>query len=173
MSRKATAGAGSTYPWKRKGVQVGWIGAAGYTGPDGKRRRRVVYAQTRGEAQEKLNEVLVQHQRGELPTGPRLTVETWLLRWLKRGSWRPRTRQHYQWLIETHLVPGLGKRALAKLRPTDVDDFLAAKLKSNLAPRTVHHLRACLRNSLQEAMRDRLLTFNAAGLAHAVKVPRY
>ena len=173
MSKRAAAHAGSLYPWKRDGVQVGWTGAADITGADGTRRRRVVYAKSQAECREKLNEVLAEHQKGELPIGGRLTVEAWLRRWLDRGSWGPRTYQHYEWLVTQHIIPEIGRKPLGKLSPSDVDALLKRKLAKGLAPRTVHHIRACLRNALTIAKRDRLVTNNAATDSRPVKAQRF
>lgn len=41
-----------------------------------------------------------------------------------------------------------------------------------MAPRTVHHLRAVLRNALKEAVRNRLIPYNVAAESDAPKVPQ-
>lgn len=114
MNKRAEAHAGSIYAWKRDGVQVGWAGAADVTGTDGTCRRRVVYAKSQKEAREKLNAVLASHQKGELPSAGRMTVETWLRRWLDRGSWRPKTYQHYEWLVAKHIIHSCTPPATAR-----------------------------------------------------------
>jgi integrase len=173
MSKRAEAHAGSIYPWKRAGQQVGWAGAADVTEADGRRRRKVVYAKSQKEAREKLNAILAAHQKGELPTAGRLTLEAWLRKWLDRGNWRPKTFTHYEWLVAKHIIPSIGRKPLEKLTPSDVDAFLKAKLTAGLSPRTVHHLRACLPNALTLAKRDRLVTMNAAGDSKPIKVSRF
>lgn len=103
-----------------------------------------------------------------------MTVEQFLGAWLASSETRvrPRTHEHYAWLINTHLIPSIGRRQLEKLTPTDVEALLASKLKAGLSPRSCHHLRSLLRNALNRAVRDRLVLFNAAALADPLKVPR-
>ena len=182
MSRRGQ-GQGSLFPWKRKNPetgeleQIGWCAMAdlGYIG--GKRRRQALYGKTQREVVDRLNETLRDHQRGVLPKAGRTTLEQWLTTWLGsvEGSIRPRTLEHYRWIVREHLIPSLGRTPLAKLAPSDVETMLSAKLKpgpGHLAPRTVHHVRAVLRNALQTAERDGLVSRNVASLARAPKVPK-
>lgn len=173
-------GQGSLFPWKRRNeagelVQVGWCAMADLGIVDGKRRRKAIYGKTQREVVERLNETLRDHQRGTLAKPGRVTVEQWLKRWLQSiaGGVRPRTLEHYRWIAEEHIIPSIGRRQLSKLEPSDVEAMLNAKLRAGLAPRTVHHLRAVLRNALRKAERDRLVVRNAAALADPVKVPEY
>ena len=174
-------GQGSLFPWKRRNPktgdveQVGWCAMADLGMVDGKRKRKAVYGKTQREVVERLNETLRDHQRGTLPKPGRVTVEAWLKTWLQsiEGGVRPKTLSHYRWIAEEHLIPAIGRRQLSKLEPSDVEAMLNAKLRAGLAPRTVHHMRAVLRNALRKAERDRLVVRNAAALADPVKVPRH
>src|SRR5215470_14675695 len=127
--KRAAAGAGSVFPWKRDGVQVGWTAMADLgVGPEGKRKRKAIYGKTQRQVRDRLNEVLRDRQRGVLPTSGRLTVGDWLERWLSSvtsaGRVRPRTLDHYRWLVADHLTPSLGSKPLAKLSPSEVENAL-------------------------------------------------
>jgi integrase len=141
---------------------------------EGKRRRLSLYGRTRREVAEKLAERLRDHQRGVLPkTTSRVSTEQWLRTWLRQvaSSVRPRTLEHYQWLVETHLIPALGHIPLVRLTPSDVEAMLGLKLREGLSPGSVHHARAVLRNALRQAERDGLIGRNAAALAKPPYVP--
>jgi integrase len=175
MTRRAAAGAGSVYPWKRDGQQVGWTAMADLgVGSDGKRKRQAIYGKTQREVRDKLNGVLDKHRRGALPRSGRLTVGAWLERWLKAvdGSVRPRTFEHYDQIAHNHLIPAIGSRPLAKLMPSDVEAMLRQKLAAGLSPRTCLHLRAVLRVALRAAERDGIVNRNVAALARPVPVPQ-
>jgi integrase len=154
--------------------QVGWCAMVDLGIVDGMRKRRAIYGKTQRDVVEKLNEALRDHQRGSLPKPGRVTVEQWLKTWLTsiEGGVRLRTLEHYRWIAETHIIPAIGRKQLAKLEPSDVEAMLNSKLRAGLSPRTVHHLRSVLRNALRMAERDRLVVRNAAALAKAPKVPQ-
>jgi integrase len=91
--------------------------------------------------------------------------------------------------VRLWLIPALGRIALARLSPVDVERTLAEFLKSGrpvggtaaakgtrgrqrtISPLTVRHIRATLRMALADAERDGLATRNAAALARPPRVP--
>ena len=177
MSTRRAAGAGSILKWKRRSAktgkveQVGWMAMADLGIVDGKRGRQYIYGKTQAEVQRRLTDTLDRKDKGTLPKPGRLTVAAWLTTWLKGLDKRPRTIEHYEGNVRLHLIPGLGSKPLAKLTATDVERFLAERRQAGLAPRTVHHIRAVLRNALKKAVRNRLVPFNVAAESDAPKVP--
>jgi integrase len=157
-------GEGSIY--KRKDGR--WAGTI-TLGKDGS--RRTYYGKTRAEVAAKLKPAAGDHERGLLPTGRRQTLGAYLTSWLEdsvQGRVRPKTAEFYAMAVR-HLVAGLGKVDLDKLTPGDVERFLRSK-DGQLAPRSVHHLRAVLRAALNRALRQGLVYRNVAALAAAPKV---
>jgi integrase len=133
----------------------------------GKRKRKSFYGQTRQEVQIQLTTALHTQQEGLPIPNDRLTVRTFLERWLTevaRPSIRAKTYRSYEQLTRLHLIPGLGHIPLAKLNAHDVQVFLNRKLAAGLAPRTVHHLHARLRGALNHAVRWDLVARNVAML---------
>ena len=188
MSRKRrTSGTGSLFKWMKRlrdpktgelsaPVQVGWTGVVDLGLVDGKRKRQSVYGVNQKEVVERLNNLLRDHMHGVLSTSGRLTVAEWLASWLRAkesGSKkiRPRTIEHYRLVVDKHIVPAIGKKPLAKLTPTDVERMLGAQLRGGLSPRSVHHVRAVLRNALARAERDGKVSRNVARLAESPSVP--
>jgi len=151
---------------------------ARYTAHDheGRPIRRVAYARTRREAEDKLIELLrdrnlalVTARRGRGPT-----LGEYAERWLATRSTglRPLTAKRYSDVIRRHVIPTLGRVPLARLEIAQVNDLLAAKLTAGLAPRTVHHVRAVLRTMLNAALREGLTPRNVASLADPPRVPQ-
>ena len=171
MSNRRAAGSGGLLKWRRDGQVLGWIGVADLGIVDGKRSRQKVYGKTQAEVQKRLAEILHKKEHGTLPKPGRLTVAAWLTTWLKGIEVRSRTHEHYEGNVRLHLIPGLGSKSLAKLTAADVETFLAERRRAGLAPRTVHHLRAVLRNALKKAVRNRLIPYNVAAESDAPKVP--
>jgi integrase len=137
---------------------------------DGKRKS--VYAPTQREALEKLASLRDQQLAGRQFADERLTVGQWLTSWLQMQrppATKPKTYIAYEEHVKLHLIPALGKLALAKLTPQDVRVFMKDHLSSGFSPRSVRHYRATLRAALNVAIGDELITRNAAS---QVKPPR-
>lgn len=65
--------------------------------------------------QRRLIGALDKAERGQMPPDPRMTVETWLRRWLEESvkpNREPRTYDGYAQDIRLYLVPALGKKKL-------------------------------------------------------------
>lgn len=133
-----------------------WEGAVHMGYQDGKRVRKFVIAQTRGEAAEKLKAVQkVRDEQRPVP-GQREKLGPFLRRWLDevaRPTLRVSTYDSYDDILRCHLIPGLGRQSLAKLAPADVQTFLNQKLASGLSPRRVVYIHAVLRRGLVTAER--------------------
>ena len=148
-----------------------WRGAAslGY-GLDGRRIRKKVSGATKGEVLRKLRGL-----RGELDAGmpvpdDRLTVATFLDRWLTAslpGQVSEKTLDSYMDTVRLHIKPSLGRKVLLKLTVSDVDQLLAWKRNAGYSPNTVRIFRAVLRRALRQAEREGLVSRNAAALSTA------
>lgn len=137
-------------------------------------RRKYFYGHSKAEARKKLNEAKRQVDQG-LAVGTTIKLDKYLDLWLERVAKpkvRPRTYDYYADYIARHIAPELGGYRLTMLRPLHIEDFLARKRKAGLAPRTLHHLRAILRNALNSAVRWELIRVNPAALTEPVSVPK-
>jgi integrase len=134
----------------------------------GKRKQRSVYEATARGAWDKLQEARNGAARGILPSNP--TTGQYLARWIdaKAGAVEFTTIRRYRHIVEDHLVPALGGIPLKKVSLVDVNAMLADR--KALAPRTLHHLRAVLRNALNDAVAENLVDRNVADLR--VSLPR-
>lgn len=144
--------------------------------PTGQKRWRVVVTMPDGHRvwrraaspreAERIRRQLVEARELDLdPT--RQTLEGWLRSWIaglrsaRHQRIRPRTLDHYEMIVERHIIPALGSLRLSQVTVARVQAWLDA---DDASPRTVHHHRAVLRRALNVAVRQRLLAYNPAAL---------
>jgi integrase len=197
--RKRANGEGTIY--QRKDGR--WEGVAFVLTAAGTYRRVRTYATTREDARRKLTKLIEQSDLGIPAASSAWTVEEYLAYWLRivvLQERRPKTYQGYESVVRLHLVPGLGRRRLAKLGAQDVRMFItrlrqecqcckngwdaqreerrwcARKggrcCESKLSPRMVQWVHAVLRNALECAVREEIIPRNVASLVK-VTTPQY
>ncbi len=126
-----------------------------------------MYGRTRAEVREKADSLRQAQRAGvDLSVRPR-TVEEWLTEWLRdikgHDGTRPSTIIRYRDVVQTHLIPGLGRIRLDKLTPRDVHVFLLA-CRPRLSPGSVVKVHGVLRVALGDAERLDLVVRNVAKL---------
>ena len=149
-----------------------WVAVVSLGYKDGKRDRKYLYGKTRQEVAAKLRAAQRDQDAGRDLGTPRQTVQQFLEHWLDdvvKPSKAPKTYASYAEIVRLHAIPALGRHQLDKLAPQHVAALLKSKQQSGLSPRRVHHIRAVLRNALNQAVRWDLVTRNAAAL---VEPPR-
>lgn len=152
-----------------------WEGAAFVLTSAGVGERRRVYGRTREEAHRAVTKLVRQSHQGLPVAATSQSVEQYLTYWINevaRHRVRPLTFRTYEMFVREHLIPGLGKKRLHRLTARDIRLFLNSKREVSsrspgneakpLAPRTVFHLHAVLRNALEHAVREDLLPRNVA-----------
>ncbi len=103
----------------------------------------------------------------------RLVVRGYLEGWLRdtaQPSVRPSTFVRYRDLLTLHAIPSIGKRALARLQPLDLQRLYREKLEQGLNPRTVGHLHRVLHRALGDALRAGVVARNVCDAVRAPKV---
>ena len=107
---------------------------------------------------------------GQDPKAASKTVGDLLDAWLafKAAEVGRGTLVQYEYAAK-HLREGLGKVALAKLQPEQIDKFLRAKGESGLSPRYCKLMRTVLSMALEQGMRWRLVDSNAAKASASIK----
>ncbi len=139
-------------------------------------KRKSLYGKTRAEVAKKLTEARRAADQGLPVATGRNTVAGFLNRWLEevaRPGVRPSTFAGYRNVVEHHLIPMIGKMPLDRLTPQDVQQLLNQHVAAGLSPRTVQLIRAVLRRALGQAVKWRMLAYNAAQLVDPPKQRRY
>lgn len=167
--RRRGRGAGEGSIYKRKDGR--WCGALRTA--DGK--KKYFYGRTRDDVVQKLNRAIGRQLDGLPLPNERTTLAGYLRDWLElsaRPNVRPWTYRGYEVHVRRHIVPALGKVPLAKLTTAQVRRWVSDKLKSGLAPKTVHYMKTTLSTALNQAVGDGLLARNVAATVRTSKKPR-
>lgn len=154
--KKSSYGGGSVYPLKD-----GRYAASIKDPVSGKRIVR--YAQTKKEAEKKLDDIKFEIRQGALATGPNQTVAQFLTKWLNdvyRLEVRDSSFVQRETLLRVHILPSLGHFQLRKLNPMHVQDFYTKKLREGLAPASVDSMHALLHKAFRIAVRWKLVPYN-------------
>lgn len=141
--------------------------------PDGRPDLRTVYAKTRGEVQQKLDDIRRQLTQGAVLQRTKVTVGELLDQWLDEcvtRSLRATTVESYRQVVSAYLKPTLGKFKVADLRPEHVRRLSADLMRRELSPATVRYTRTLLHSALRLAMRMELVGRN---VTESVSPPRY
>src|ERR1700747_2507364 len=93
---------------------------------------------------------------------------TWTLKSFVQDRWLPEvrpalkysTKLHYEYIVNTHLIPQFGDMQLRLITRESVQSFLAEKLRAGLSWKTVKHIRTTLGTILRAAEADDLLSVN-------------
>ncbi len=134
--------------------------------------RKVIYANTRKEVAQKLNEALRHKQHGIQFGSDRLTVGAWLDHWLAhvvKPEREPTTYEGYEVSVRCHIKPFLGSRSLAKLQPEHVERWLQELQTENRGLRTRQFALARLRTALNLALKRGYVVRNTAQLVEMPK----
>jgi DNA-binding transcriptional ArsR family regulator len=169
MAKKRSHGEGTLYQ-RRDGR---WCGQLAVTLPDGRLVRRTVYAKTQRECREKLEQLTRQLAAGVTGAPEKVMVGAYCAQWPEANASRlqPKTVRVYAQIVRLSIAPHLGGVPLSKLTPTAVERWLRTLEDTGYAPRTLQQARTVLRHILQDALRDGLVSRNAAALARPIAVP--
>lgn len=136
------------------------------SGVDGRRTRRKVIGRTQTEVASRLKELRRQIDEG-VDLAETMTIKELLDRYLdsRTGSIQASTMAKYQTFADGHLIPALGGRQVAGLRPEHVETLLTHLGKRNYGRATITEVRNLLASALTYAVRRRLVTWNVAQYA--------
>jgi integrase len=167
-------GEGSIYPHKRGGVKVGYRGSYWVDTAEGPKRRYIT-GETREEVAEKLAKAISDRADGLVFDVGSTTTGEYLTRWLSdsvRGTVQGSTYRSYGRVVDGHLVPGVGRVKLAKLRPVHIRRLYRSMLDAGKATRTVQYAHTLLKRALAQAVMDGLIPRNAAEAVRPPKLKR-
>jgi integrase len=113
--------------------------------------------------------------RGKARAPEKITFATYATTWLAGRHVagrpiKPRTRAHYQALLDDHLLPRFGNRALHTITPADVRDWHAVTLVGR--PTLRAHAYSLLRTIMVSAINDDLIDANPARIVGAGRTNR-
>lgn len=131
---------------------------------------------TRRKAEAELRARLVAVERDgyRQPTVEMFAVfaRQWLDTFSDAKQHRRTTRHDYRGLVENHLIPVFGHKRIGDVRTSDIDAYVAAKMRSGLGARTLNQHLARLRSIFDTARRQGLVTSNPVTDAARPRVPK-
>lgn len=164
--KRSVHGGGSVFQRKSDGR---WV--ASIKDPEtGKYIRR--YAETEKEANDLLDDIKSEIRQNALVTGPRQTVEKYLLNWfenIQKLEVRSTTYLRQEPILYKTILPALGHIQLRKLTPDHVQRLYTEKVKEGWKPGSIRNIHKILHKALKNAMRRRLVPQNVCDL---VSLPR-
>ena len=164
MAKRRSRGKGSIFR-RKDGL---W--AAEVTLPSGKKMTK--YSKVQKVVRDWLQEQQNGLRQGIWSDAESVTVQTFLERYkadVVLHTLRPKTQETYTIIIDTHLVPEIGRIKLNALRPDHLQKLYSDKLKAGKSRRTVQHIHAVVHRALTHAVKWGLVPRN---VADAVEAPR-
>ncbi len=156
MSQKRSNGEGSIYFSESENTWVAEI-----TLPDGKRKKK------RSKKQQVVKDWLFEYRKQIKENGrlidERMALSQFLVKFLEdtaKHTLKPKTFSSYKWIIETHVIPEIGKMKLANLKPHHLQKLYSDKVNSGLSKKTVLHIHSVIRRALNEAVKWGLINNN-------------
>ena len=140
-------------------IDLGWDAT-------GKRKRRYVYGRTQAEVIKEMRRVQREFDTAGVTMSGAMTVAAFLGKWLDdiaAPRVKPKTLTSYASIIKVHLIPHLGRRRLDKLTPVHVREMDRA-IEKDRSSSTALKAHAVLSKALTDAVRERVVAYNVAGL---------
>ena len=164
MAQRATAGEASIFK-DEFGRWHGWITVGLKT--NGQRDRRHRSGKTRKEVVEKIRDLEVKRETGQMSAVTSDTVTGWLEHWLTNIAARrvrPRTLESYESMVRMHISPGIGRHRLDRLQPEHLEHFYRDLLDEGLSAATVLRAHRIISRALKVAMQRGRVHRNVAML---------
>ena len=153
-----------------------WVGRLDSgRGSNGRRVRIKVSGRTRAEARKKLETLRREREGGVDVTARAMTFGTLASLWLTRGlpsETSEATRENYETMIRTHLLPGLDHLRVGELRPEHLEDVLTHMASAGYSGRTMRLVTNLCRRILVMGERRGLVIRNIAAVVQVPRGPR-
>ena len=152
-----------------------WCGRYFVELPDGSKKRKALYANSRKEVTNKLAQALAKRDDGVLFDDEGQSFGEYIEWWLtnsKRGRVKATTYESYAREVRKHIIPGLGRIKLGSLSPAHLQSYYSSKCDSVLAPRTVHYHHTLLHQALKMAVKWGYVRRNVAAVVDPPKVQK-
>lgn len=139
-------------------------------------KQKSITGKTQAEVAQKLRKITAEIDGGDYREPSKLTVASWLDTWLADycGSIKPRTKDSYEAIVNTHLKPSIGKIKLDRLTPADIQHLCNNLHRDNgkepLSNKTIKNVHGTLHRALQKAVEIGLINRNPADLTELPKV---
>lgn len=128
-----------------------------------RKQKWITFRGTKQKAEEKLNDLVRDANRGEFVEPSKQTLGPWLNEWVEnivKPKTRPSTYKRYKGIIDNHIAKApIASMPLQKIRPSHLEGYYAS-LKASPSSVLIHH--TILLRALRKAVKDRVVTTNVA-----------
>ena len=102
------------------------------------------------------------------------TLEEYLNLWFKthQSGLKPTTQSDYRRIVYKYIIPALGDQLLVTLRRSVFDKFYGDLLDQGMGKTYIIYIHRVLRKALEDAVDDRLLTYNPSSKAKLPRIDR-
>jgi integrase len=141
-----------------------------YRDPDRVERSRTFLR--KADAEDFAKSVETDIARGQYldPAAGKVTVSEWAEDWFSTiRHLKPKTQEGYEGLLKKHIIPRLGRRSLASVRPLDVRRFVSEMIDAGYSPSRVRQARHLLGMLFSAAVENGAI---ASSPVAGVKIPR-
>jgi integrase len=171
MPRKRSSGDGALYEDKTRGLWKAVVDVGFW--PDGRRRQKTVTGRTQRIARDKLDALKRDIADHGAPVDRSMRLGEWADRWLAevcRPHMKPNGLAAYESVVRTWIVPAIGRRPVADLKPSDVRSVVRGVLDAGRSTATARKAHDILSGMLESARMEQLIARNVAEDVKAPKV---
>ena len=142
---------------------------------DGRPKRKSVSGKTQAEVIQKVNDIKHSVSSGEYMEPSKMTLSAWFDVWHSEYlvDTKYRTREEYKRHFNTHILPVLGKKQLAKITKADIqtlcNNLTNHRSNTPLSAKTIKDIHSILHNCLESALDNELIKRNPAD---RIKLPK-
>lgn len=106
------------------------------------------------DAEKAMPDILSSFQKGTYVEPTKKTFGEIMEKWLedKKTSVKYNTWKSYEWLVNTHIIPNLGKKQVTKLRPQDFHDLYHKKLLPILSAGSIKKAHVLIMDALNRSV---------------------
>lgn len=161
MPKKRSTGDGGLYFDKKRKLWKGVVDLD--TWPDGRRRQKTVTSKSQATARDKLEALKAEMVKYGSPLDRTTTLRDWSAHWLEtvqRHSLTPNGLKAYESITRKWIVPKLGNKKVADLKPSDIRSVLKAIRDAGLATGTARKAHTVMAGMLESARLDGLAERN-------------
>ena len=160
MAKRRGNNEGSIYR-KKDGTWCAVL-TVGYDG-NGRRKRRYLYARTKGEVLEELNKLRSDVLNGNVFQPNKFTLKEYTKHWMDnvaKPKVRPTTYSTYQSILDNHITPHIGGCRLGRMATLELDWWHATLIEKGVSARQREAAHVLLRTILQHAFKRDLIGRN-------------
>lgn len=178
MTKKRANGEGSIYKRSSDGRWTGKI-QIGYKS-DGTPKYKVVYGNSQKEVKDKLDELRGDIKNNTFVEANKITFGEWLDTWLNitiKATIKDTTWLIYENLVDKHIKPEIGGIKLQQLKAMNIQQLYNKKIQGGrldgkeggLSPKTIKHMHQVIKGALEQAVKEKVISYN---VAETVKTPK-